>query len=320
MKALLFFLGLTVMAGGLVDFDSLWDFKDPRESEKRFRVALQENKLKQNKEWVLELQTQIARALALQKRFDDAAATLDAIEPALNQSGFKKAEVRFLLERGRLLYYQRKEAPARPLFHKAHELALERDLDYWVVDSANMLGIVEKTRELRDGWKLRALEFAESSKDAGARKWLGTLYHDYAWVKFDAGDKPGALELFDKSAAAMATISDDAGSRVSRWCAAKVKRLLGRQHEALRDQLKLEGEYRRLGEKDGFVLEELAEIHLALGEKEKALRYFHDAYLLLAQDGWMVSIQKPRLERLKKLAGLGFREDAPSPRGDSPVN
>lgn len=306
MKALLFFLGITVMASGLVDFDALWDFKDPRESEKRFRVALQENKLKQNKEWVLELQTQIARALAMQKRFDDAAATLDAIEPALDQSGFKKAEVRFLLERGRLLYYQRKEAASRPIFHHAHELALERDLDYWVVDSANMLGIVEKTADLRNEWKWKALEFAEASKDAAARKWLGTLYHDYAWVKFDAGKKEEALAYFEKSAAALAKKGDGESERNSRWCAAKMKRLLGKDHEALGDQLKLEGEFRRLGQKDGFVLEELAELHLSLGEKEKALRYFKDAYLLLAQDPWMVSAQKSRLERLKKLAGLGF--------------
>ncbi|RZA08955.1 MAG: hypothetical protein EOP11_03225 [Proteobacteria bacterium] len=306
MKSLLFLLGLTVMAGGLIDIDALWDYKNPRESEKKFRVALQENRLQQNKEWVLELQTQIARALGLQKNFDKAKETLSAIEPAIKQGSFLRAEVRFLLERGRLLYLQKKEAASRPFFAKAHELSLERDLDYFVVDSANMLGIVEKGQSARDEWKLKALEFAESSEDAATRAWLGTLYHDYAWVKFDAGDKEGALKLFQKSSVAMLKKGDLAGERVARWCGAKIKRLLGKSHEALRDQLKLESEYRRLNAPDGFVLEELAEIHQELGEKEKARAYFHDAYMILAQDGWMVSTQRTRLERLKKLGGMAF--------------
>jgi hypothetical protein len=52
-----------------VDFDKLWNFNDPAESERKFRALPPD----------AEVQTQIARAQGLQRKFDEAHKTLDAV-------------------------------------------------------------------------------------------------------------------------------------------------------------------------------------------------------------------------------------------------
>ena len=56
---------------------------------------------------------------------------------------------------------------------------------------------------------------------------------------------------------------------------------------------------------DGYVFEELAECHLALGRKEEAKPFFDRAYDLLSKDPWLAENEQKRLERLKELAGTG---------------
>ena len=61
-----------------MDLDTLWDFDKPADSEQRFRDALAALADPVGED-ALVLRTQLARALALQRRFDESAAELDAV-------------------------------------------------------------------------------------------------------------------------------------------------------------------------------------------------------------------------------------------------
>jgi hypothetical protein len=74
--------------------DDLWDFSDPAGSEVRLRAAAQESTDAASR---AEFQTQVARALGLQERYDEADAILDAI-----RADSPVIVVRVALERGRL--------------------------------------------------------------------------------------------------------------------------------------------------------------------------------------------------------------------------
>src|SRR5688572_30750200 len=87
----------------------LWNFADPAGSERRFRDALAgaQGDLR------LELETQIARSYSLRKRFADAHAALDRLEPQLAGAG-ARPRVRYLLERGRTFNSAGDKAAAGP--------------------------------------------------------------------------------------------------------------------------------------------------------------------------------------------------------------
>src|SRR5687768_14005812 len=95
----------------------LWDFTDPAGSELRFRGAL----AGAQGDLGLELETQIARSYSVRKRFADAHAVLDALEPRLAAAG-TRPRLRYLLERGRTFNSSGDKAAARPLFVQAWEL------------------------------------------------------------------------------------------------------------------------------------------------------------------------------------------------------
>ncbi|HET7144481.1 MAG TPA: hypothetical protein VFI68_10715, partial [Anaerolineales bacterium] len=83
----------------LLDFDSLWDYSNPDQTEIKFREIL--SRIPANEPAHLELLTQIARSQGLQRKFDEAHQTLDQFENALDQNP-SRAKVRYLLERGRV--------------------------------------------------------------------------------------------------------------------------------------------------------------------------------------------------------------------------
>ena len=64
----------------LPEVDSLWDYADPVASEQRFREVMAEARTAGEVAVLVEVQSQIARALCLQRRFDEAHAMLDEAE------------------------------------------------------------------------------------------------------------------------------------------------------------------------------------------------------------------------------------------------
>ena len=283
----------------LGQLDQLWDFDDPAGSEARFRALLPRAQRDEDGAYEAELLTQLARAQGLQRRFDDAAATLDDAERAL-RPGDRRGPIRLLLERGRLANTSAEPGRGRESFLAAWELAAASREDALAVDAAHMLGIVEPPDEARS-WNERAMTLARSSPDPGARRWIGSLANNMAWARHDAGDDDGATELFELARDTWLADGRVDRARVARWSIARCLRSQGKLYDALAEQEALRVELEALREADGYVFEELGECLLALGRGGEARPHFARAADLLAGDPSLAD-DPARLERLRSLA------------------
>ncbi len=285
------------------DLDSIWNFSKPGETEARFRALVPEAKGSQDQEFYLQLLTQIARAQGLQRRFEEAHQTLDRVQPALS-SKTPVAEVRYALERGRVMNSSKRPQEALPLFAKAFDLASARGFDSLAVDAAHMVAIAEPDSDKQMQWNLRAASIAEKSKDQKARDWLGSLYNNMGWTYHDSGRPSEALEVFKKALAFRESKGEPTSIRVAKWSIARTYRSMKRYEEALKIQTSLEGELERVGETDGYVFEELGELYLVTSKAELAKKYFALAYRELSKDEWVKANDAPRLKRVKELGGV----------------
>lgn len=225
----------------MTDVVSLWDFADPAGSEARFRAAAAAADGTDR----AVLLTQVARALGLQGRYDDAHALLDAIEPSTGE-----ILVRLALERGDPL-------AARPCFDTAVDRARAAGLDALLVDALHMVALVAGPDEAA-AVHAEALAVARASADPIARDWDASLLNNIGMAHADAGDHAAALNAFTGALAARERIGDPARTRVARWMVAWSLRHLGRTGEARRIQRTLRAELAALGESDPDVDEELA--------------------------------------------------------------
>ena len=286
----------------LPDFDSLWNFDNPAETEIKFREILPQAEKAGDAGYQAELLTQIARTLGLQRKFAEADSVLDAVEKNLPSTG-ETARVRYLLERGRVLNSSGHPDEARPYFVDALLTGQNAGLDNYAVDAAHMIAIVAKGQEAMD-WNLKALAMAEKSSQPKARKWLGSLYNNIGWTYFDMQKYDSALTLFEKALAFRKEQGQAGQIRIVKWCVAKAKRLLGQVDEALVMQRELEKEWQESGqEQDGYVFEELAEC-LYIKKDPAAEKYFALAYQSLSKDPWLVENEADRLKRLKELGNV----------------
>jgi tetratricopeptide (TPR) repeat protein len=278
------------------DFDAQWDYDDPAGTEAAFRVHLPEAEATWDRGRHAELLTQIARTEGLQRRFDEAHATLDAAE-ALIDDGDSRAGVRLRLERGRTLNSSGDRAAADRLFVEAWEVASRTGQDGLAVDAAHMVAITRPDETL--AWNERALALAESSAEPDARRWRGSLHNNIGWTKHGAGDYDAALAHFEAALACRREEGKPGDVRVARWCVARCHRSLGRIDEALTEQRALAAE--TPDAPDGYVQEEIAECLLALGRPDEARPHFRRAHELLAPDPWLAESEPERLERLDRL-------------------
>lgn len=253
----------------------------------------------------LQLQTQIARTLGLQMKFDEAHSLLDEVENNLTEnSGAEK--VRYLLERGRVFNSSGQKEKSRELFLKAYELSKQTGEDNYAVDAAHMMGIVETGDEsLR--WNEIAVKDAEASDVPNARNWLGSLYNNTGWTYFDMKDYDKALTVFTKCQKWYEEKERPPETAIAKWSIAKTLRMMDKTDDALEIQLTLlkNIEDGKAGS-DGYVFEELMECYLLKNEKEKAAEYAGKAYELLSKDIWVAKNEKDKLERLKKISNKIF--------------
>jgi len=289
----------------ILDFDKLWDYNAPEETEKKFREILPE--LKDHKDFeyqsaYLQLQTQIARTLGLQMKFDEAHTLLDEIDPLLNDE-FYVAKIRYLLERGRTFRSSKQVERSCDLFIKAYELAVKHNEDNLAVDAAHMMGIIEPFEEAQR-WNELAMEIAEKSNDKKAKKWLGPLYNNTAWNYHDNNDFNEALELFEKNVVWHTERNSKQELIIAKWSVARALRSLDKINKAIKLQLELIDEIEEKGlDDDGYVFEELGELYLIKENEEESKKYFGLAYDLLSKDKWFVEYEKERLDRIKELGG-----------------
>src|SRR4051812_19101203 len=107
----------------LPQFDKLWNYAKPAETEARFREVLAQAAGIAPLNYRLELLTQIARCQGLQGSFDLANATLDEVErDLLHDRSTDVARSRYLLERGRLHNSSGDPAAAMRFFDQACEV------------------------------------------------------------------------------------------------------------------------------------------------------------------------------------------------------
>ncbi|HEY3259465.1 MAG TPA: tetratricopeptide repeat protein [Pseudonocardiaceae bacterium] len=278
-----------------MDTQALWDFDRPAESEQRFRAALASGGA-YSAEDVLVLRTQLARALGLQRRFEEATAELSAV--AADSSVSPLVRTYLTLERGRVLRSSGDQLGAKPLFVNALETARSAGLDHLAVDAAHMLAITCEGDE-QIPWARRALEIAESSTDPRARRWVASVTHNLGWTLHDLGHYDEALAMWER---ALATRVEQAGDaervRIARWTVARGLRSLARYDEALAIQRSLAAE----GPADGYVNEEIGELLLALGQGHEAAPHFARAHALLSADTSLAESDPARLTRLATLA------------------
>jgi tetratricopeptide (TPR) repeat protein len=289
--------------------DRLWNYEKPAESEARFRSEAANHRPGSRE--ALEIATQIARTLGLQRKYGEADATLDAVARTLPDAtpaaAVPRLRVRYLLERGRTRNSGGDPKAAVVLFKEALVVGREDMLpgaDFYRVDALHMLGIAAP-RDEQLAWNLKALAAAGASADARARGWAASLHHNIGWTYFDAGDPATALAHWQKEL----TLREGAGRkeplRVAQWTVARGYRALGRLDDAQRIQRALAEETDADNAPDGYVYEELAEIELARGNPKAAAPWAAKAHALLRDDGYLRDNEPARLARLADIAKGG---------------
>lgn len=288
------------MSSVLPDFDSLWDYKQPAETEKQFRALLPVAQESGDASYYGQLLTQIARTQGLQGQFEAAHQTLNTVQNMLTPEP-SRAGIRYGLERGRVFNSSGDKDSARPLFVQAWEDALKAGEDFYAIDAAHMIAIVEPP-EAQMEWNLKAVAIAEKTMDERARNWLGSLYNNIGWTYHDAGQYADALATFEKALAYREKQGKADNIRIAKWCIARTLRSLNRIDEALAIQREL---LEAMGgdNPDGYVYEELGEC-LSLRGDDAAKTYFRLAYKALSQDSYLVKNEPARLERLKQSGGM----------------
>lgn len=179
-------------------------------------------------------------------------------------------------------------------------MATQLNEDFYAVDALHMLAIVAPPDQALT-LNRRAIKRAESSADARARSWLGSLYNNLGWAYHDQAEYASALEAFEKAESYRRAKGSVPEIRVAVWCVARALRSLKRFEEALSKQMALKAEFEAAGESDGFVFEEIAECLWALKRTEQARPYFVQAFDVLSQDVFLAEQEPERFARLKKL-------------------
>ncbi|WP_426321236.1 hypothetical protein [Microbacterium sp. E-13] len=167
--------------------DELWDFAEPAASEARMRAAAEQETDAPTR---AELETQVARALGLQERFDEADAILDAVS-------VEDAAVaaRAALERGRVRNSAGDAEAAVAYFLAAVDAASGAGLTFLQVDALHMLAITDPDQA--EHWTDTALGLLDGVDDARTLRWRVSLHNNAGWAHLDAGHVADAITSFE---------------------------------------------------------------------------------------------------------------------------
>jgi tetratricopeptide (TPR) repeat protein len=251
-----------------VDLDALWDFARPELSEQRFRDALTHA----SGDDALVLRTQIARTHSLRRQFDAAHRELDALEPLLAGAG-AAPRVHAWLERGRSHRSAGRAAEAEPLFQRAFDLADRQRLEFLAADALHMVALVQATPDRQIAINRRVVAYAQNAQDPRARRWDAVALNNIGVTLNQAGRHDEALPVLREALAAYQRIGRPHNVLIARWMVAHTLRRLGRLDEALALQRGLEADWAAAGGVDPYVFDEIAEIHAARGDVDRAAHY-----------------------------------------------
>jgi len=168
--------------------DELWDFSDPKGSEQRLRAAdTNRFALRADRN---ELATQIARALGMQGRHEEALDLLGRID----DGGEPVVLARVLLERGRVLLAAGQAGDAMPLFEDAAHLAAESGLDYLAADAMQMAAASDPYAAAE--WAESGLAVVARSSDPLVQRWAPGFHLLLGRAMEDVGEDEAAAEQF----------------------------------------------------------------------------------------------------------------------------
>jgi tetratricopeptide (TPR) repeat protein len=282
-----------------------WDFDDPELSRLRFMALIES--VPPGGPTALVYRTQVARTHSLRREFDAANDALDAAALRCDDlpagCGLDHVRARLAIERGRVLNSSGAPDDAMPHFAEAYERATAAGAPGLAVDALHMSAIAAGSVDgptASGEWNERAIAEAEASRDPAARRWLGSLLHNYGWDRHEAGEHARALEIFERALAAREEQGKEPELTVAKWTVGRALRSLERYAEALEihDQLAVSPH----GADDGYVHEERGECLLALGRTDEARPAFARACELLSANEWLAENEPDRLARLRDLA------------------
>ena len=171
------------------ELDTLWDFGDPVASEAAFRAAISST---DHHETRAVLGTQLARALGMQQRYDEADRVLERIDAPVPE-----IRARVALERGRLRNSGGHPEDAVGFFTNAASIAEAAGLPFLHVDALHMLGIAEPARS--DAHTRAALTALEGVADRRTQRWRVSLHNNRGWALFGEGELTAALQEFEQA-------------------------------------------------------------------------------------------------------------------------
>lgn len=283
----------------LPDFNTLWNFSDPKGTEVVFSALLEPARKSGDASYLLQLLTQIARAQGLQDKFAEAHATLDEVRGQLRDE-LKLARVRYLLERGRVFNSSGAPEKGRPLFVEAWELASTAGETKFAADALHMVAIVEHTPAGKVEWNLRALDYIE--KNPQEKRWLNAIYNNLGEAYLLTKEYAKALDCFQK------LVDMSRERKEEPWIytlkdISKCLRLLGKVEDAREVIQLVHAQLKHKGEVDGWISGEFAECLLALNERDAARALFKEAYAAFLKDEWVMKHETEMVARVKELAG-----------------
>ena len=138
------------------------------------------------------LGTQLARALGLQQRYDEADRVLERIDAPVPE-----VRARVALERGRLRNSGGHLEDAVGFFTNAAAIAEAAGLPFLHVDALHMLGIAEPDRS--DAHTRVALNALEGVVDRRTQRWQVSLHNNRGWALFGDGELTAALQEFEQA-------------------------------------------------------------------------------------------------------------------------
>ena len=175
------------------ELDALWNFADPVASESAFRAAISSlGSEPGDADSRAVLGTQLARALGLQERYDEADRVLERVDVAV-----PAIRARVALERGRLRNSGGHPDDAVGFFENAAMIAEAAGEPFLQVDALHMLGIAQPTRS--DAHTRAALAVLDDVADRRLQRWRISLHNNRGWTLFDAGELTAALREFEQA-------------------------------------------------------------------------------------------------------------------------
>lgn len=237
----------------VMDVDSQWDFSDASASGERFRGLVKT--LDEPDRSIAK--TQLARALGLQERWDEAHAELDSVSDA-----YPEVQVREALERGRLWRSAGDPLKALPHFEQAVTLARQsataqpQVFENLLVDAMHMVALVLDGEQQLAATR-EAIEEARNATSQRAKDWLPSLLNNEGMALSELGDWEGAHACFVKALELRKMRNDAEATHVAVWMVAWSLRHLGHRDQALALQRELKAALDARGASDTYVVEEI---------------------------------------------------------------